>query len=90
MKYGKNALLQTIIFSFLFVAIHFAFHNDVDHQHDDSCSVYVLEQLFNGADAITLAFDFFLFSPFVHEEFARTYNITRIDRKFIRDPPFFF
>ena len=61
----KRVLITTILLaSFIFATFHTFVHNNFDHKHDSSCSVYVLEELYSSDDVVALTFVTTLFVIF--------------------------
>jgi len=88
MKIKKTVLIQFLFVTVFFVAFHSALHNQFDHQHDSSCSVYVLEQFFVGADAVIPLLVFTLFTPFVFILYHRSVYKLEVQKTFNnRAPP---
>lgn len=84
----KEILFAIIVLSFFFVVLHSAVHTPHDHLHDDSCSVYVLEQLFGTMDATVVASELFHFTPYVFLFFTLAFAGEKIENLFsIRAPP---
>lgn len=54
MKKVFNKLSAVLILGLLLGAAHTSIHNEYDHVHDASCSVYVLEQLYASTDLVVL------------------------------------
>jgi len=72
----------------LFVLLHTFVHNAHDHDHNGSCGIYVLEQLYFSADVVALDLVFTLFIPFVFVQFVLTLTDAKVQKQFtIRAPP---
>ena len=85
----QKLTVATLLVSFLFVTIHTFVHNSFDHTHDTSCGVYVLEQLYFGADVFDIAPIFTLFIPFIFVLFTPTLHCVKVEKQFaIRAPPY--
>lgn len=88
MKLKKTILLNILLLTFVFVTFHSALHNKFDHHHDSSCSVYVLEQMFVGADFVEPFSIFLLFIPFIFISYNRTRLSVEVQKHFsTRAPP---
>lgn len=84
----QRIVLNVIFISFIFAAFHSAIHNDFNHIHDSNCSVYVLEQLYFGADVVSIASVFILFLPFIVVSFiVQRYSFKTLNYFNIRAPP---
>jgi hypothetical protein len=84
----KKRLIGILLAAFIFATLHTAFHNPFDHQHDASCSVYVLEGLFFSADIPIAVLLTTLFIPFYFIPFTRSsYCFVPIVQSAIRAPP---
>lgn len=89
-KRVNRNLYALILASFLLGSFHNFIHNDFDHLHDSSCSVYVLEQLYFAGDILALAVVIRLFYPFVSLLFMASINSIKVEKQFaIRAPPSF-
>lgn len=49
---GRQGVIRALIFAFVLSVLHYNFHNEFNHHHDETCSVYVLEQLFHTTDVV--------------------------------------
>lgn len=61
----KHSLLVLLLFLLLFNSAHIIGHATDDHNHDASCAVYVLEELFVAHDVPTQLLLLTLFSLFI-------------------------
>lgn len=87
-RHVQNKIAIILVASFVFAFLHFSFHNNFDHKHDESCSVYVLEQLFFGADVISISPIFTSFLPFVFSVvIVQIYSFRQLNFFHIRAPP---
>ena len=87
--YKKQRQIRALLFAALiFSAFHTIIHNKLDHIHDSSCSVYVLEQLYFSADVVTVLPLPTIFLPFLFLHFQlRAYCFTVQKHFSIRAPP---
>jgi hypothetical protein len=84
----KKHIAITLFIAFAFTSLHLFFHNNFDHKHDNSCSVYVLEQLYFSTDVVALYLLFIAFLPFTLYLFIpRFYRFTAVRFFHIRAPP---
>lgn len=84
----KRVFSLLILLSFFFVALHSALHTPHDHLHDQTCSVYVLEQLFSAMDATLVASELFHFTPYIFLFFTLAFMGEKVEKHFaIRAPP---
>jgi len=91
LKRSKISILHILFISFLFASVHGYFHNRYDHTHDVNCSVYVLEQLYFGADVVHVVLISTVFIPFVFFLFRPRYICVKVEKHFaIRAPPNFY
>lgn len=51
--FKRVTLITILLASFIFATFHTFVHNNFDHKHDSSCSVYVLEELYSSDDVVT-------------------------------------
>ncbi|KIM10559.1 MAG: hypothetical protein KU37_09675 [Sulfuricurvum sp. PC08-66] len=89
--FKRPVILFLLLFALLFTTVHTLVHASHDHDHDESCTVYVLEELF-VAHALPTPFELptlflgYLFFPF----FVRFVSLTLTSSLPIRAPPFSF
>lgn len=84
----KSLVVFILLGAFLFVPLHTPVHNSYDHNHDSSCNVYVLEQLYFGSDIFTVISMFALFLPFTFFLLRSTVESLKVEKYFaIRAPP---
>ena len=86
-----NIYLFTILFtSFIFISIHTSFHNNFDENHNSSCPVFVLEELYSALDSMSVEEISTLFIAFIFIAFKeQTYTFEAYSYFSIRAPPIF-
>ncbi|MBN2815056.1 MAG: hypothetical protein JXQ67_00095 [Campylobacterales bacterium] len=85
-----RVLLGLLLASFFFVTIHSYIHNNFNHKHDSSCSVYVLEELINSDEVVYFVVALSLFLPFYFVLYYEKVFFQVLQRSFaIRAPPHF-
>lgn len=89
--YKTRRSLSGILFAaFIFTTFHTAIHNSFDKNHNSDCPVYVLEQLYFGADIVGIVPIIPLFLPFLLLSFeTQTYRFQAPIYFSIRAPPLF-
>lgn len=89
-KRVHDILFGLLFASLLFVSLHTLIHNNFDHAHNSSCSVYVLEELYFGADIVDISTLFVLFIPFAPLLYKPKILCVETLKQFtIRAPPLF-
>ena len=87
-KAVRLIFIKLLLSTFVLTALHGTFHNPFDHDHDASCSVYVLEELFFGVDIEPVVLVAPLFIPFGFIPFAHaSYRFLSRAQSGIRAPP---
>ena len=86
----QKMIVAILLVSFFLAALHTSMDNALDHAHDSSCSVYVLEELSFNADTLALTLVTLLFIPYIFLLFTPTYKRVQVEKHFaIRAPPSF-
>jgi|GEM_PF-2130473 len=63
-RFKRVTVITILLASFVFATFHSFAHNNFDHKHDSSCSVYVLEELYSSNDVVIVTFATTLFVIF--------------------------
>ena len=84
----SNFIFFILLTSSLFITFHTSLHNSFDKNHDSSCPVYVLEELYSamGLPSVDQIFTFFIAFIFIAFE-QQKYNFQAYSYFSIRDPP---
>lgn len=86
----RRSLAGILFAAFIFTTFHPALHNSFDKNHNSDCPVYVLEQLYFGADIVGIVSIITLFLPFLLLSFqTQTYRFQARSYFSIRAPPLF-
>jgi len=84
----RHVVIGVLFAASVFAAFHSAIHNKFDSRHNSDCPVYVLEQLFFGADVVSISAIVILFLPFIFSSFTtERYSFQTPNYFSIRAPP---
>lgn len=87
---ARYIIISLVLLSTLLSLSHTFFHNKFDHLHDDSCSVYVLEQLYFSADVEIASVISTIFLLFIFINYLRSRYQFQAQKTFnSRAPPLF-